>query len=353
MFLWKKRNTMESNNYNRDINVLEANAVLWWPESLTDKNANVSIIPNLLKSQTKFLSILNLSKESPFQIFDVLVASKFPVNLFLKHLSVLANYGGEPIQRLGRSFSDIFKQSDGTHKVFFSWEGENYEYEFESLPLRGLGNKKLLMDGEGLLVEQSELTSLFKDMIVILLFGSTSTVSQEAALSSCEVGTLLGKPDLLEDYVKKRYIMVSRITGGATSNSLGQLAQKEVVQFLKSSLGNSFTVVSNGTILLDEYDKAQGMPFDVVVTKNEKSVGIEISFQVTTNSTIERKAGQAQDRYRMIRNAGHHIAYILDGAGNFQRSSAISTICQNSECTVAYSNAEFEVLAEWISTLYD
>ena len=122
---------MESKNYNRDINTLEANAVLWWPESLTDKNANVSIIPNLLKSQTEFLSILNLSKESPFQIFDVLVASKFPVNLFLKHLSVLADYGGEPIQRLGRSFSDIFKQSDGTHKVFFSWEGENYEYEFE------------------------------------------------------------------------------------------------------------------------------------------------------------------------------------------------------------------------------
>lgn len=342
-----------SHNYNRDISALEANAVLWWPESLTDKNANVSIIPSLLKTQKDFLSILNLCKESPFQIFDVLTASKFPVNLFLKHLSVLANYGGEPIQRLGRSFSDIFKQADGDHKISFTWEGDNFEYLFECLPLRGLGNKKLLIDGEGLLLEQSELSPLFKDMIIILLFGSTSSVSHEAALSSCEVGTLLGKSELLEDYVKKRYIMVSRITGGATSNSLGQLAQKEVVQFLKDSLGSSYTVVSNGTIQLDEYEKAQGMPFDVVVTKNEKSVGIEISFQVTTNSTIERKAGQAQDRYRMMTNAGHHIAYILDGAGNFQRSSAISTICQNSECTVAYSEAEFGVLAEWIRTLYD
>lgn len=342
-----------SHNYNRDISALEANAVLWWPESLTDKNANVSITPSLLKSQKDFLSILNLCKESPFQIFDVLTASKFPVNLFLKHLSVLADYGGEPIQRLGRSFSDIFKQADGDHKISFSWEGNNFEYSFECLPLRGLGNKKLFIDGDGLLLEQSELSPLFKDMIIILLFGSTSSVSHEAALSSCEVGTLLGKSELLEDYVKKRYIMVSRITGGATSNSLGQLAQKEVVQFLKDSLGSSYTVVSNGTIQLDEYEKAQGMPFDVVVTKNEKSVGIEISFQVTTNSTIERKAGQAQDRYRMMTNAGQHIAYILDGAGNFQRSSAISTICQNSECTVAYSEAEFEVLAEWIRTLYD
>ena len=341
-----------SYNYNRDITALEARAVLWWPKSLSDKNSNVSIIPKLLESQKSFLSILNLCKKSPFHIFDVLIASKFPVNLFLKHLCVLADYGGEPIQRVGRSFSDIFKKADGTHEISFSWEGDNYEYSFECLPLGGLGNKKLLMDGEGLLVEQSELSSLFKDMIILLLFGSTSSVSHEAALSSCEVGTLLGKAELLEDYVKKRYITVSRITGGATANSLGQLAQQGAVQFLSNSLGSSYTVVSNGTIQLDEYQKDNGMPFDVVVTKNGKSVGIEISFQVTTNSTIERKAGQAKERYRMMTNAGHHIAYILDGAGNFQRSSAISTICQNSECTVAYSDAEFEILAEWIRKLY-
>ena len=38
------------------------------------------------------------------------------------------------------------------------------------------------------------------------------------------------------------------------------------------------------------------MPFDIVVNRNAKSIGIEVSFQVTTNSTIERKSGQAADR---------------------------------------------------------
>jgi len=42
------------------------------------------------------------------------------------------------------------------------------------------------------------------------------------------------------------------------------------------------------------------MPFDVVVEKGNKKIGIEVSFQVTTNSTIERKAGQAADRMNLM-----------------------------------------------------
>ena len=136
-------------------------------------------------------------------------------------------------------------------------------------------------------------------MIVLLMFGSTSKVSDEAALSACEIGTLLGKPKILEKYVRERYINVSRITGGATANSLGQLAQKEVVKYLKKSLGKNYNVMSNGKIELDGYDKKGGMPFDVVVKKDNKFIGIEISFQVTTNSTIERKSGQAADRKKI------------------------------------------------------
>jgi hypothetical protein len=93
------------------------------------------------------------------------------------------------------------------------------------------------------------------------------------------------------------------------------------------------------------------MPFDLVVEKNSKKIGIEVSFQVTTNSTIERKAGQAADRQALIHKNGYHIAYVLDGAGNFQRSSAISTICNHSDCTVAYTLSEFKVLSNWIKSI--
>ncbi|WP_019508717.1 hypothetical protein [Pleurocapsa sp. PCC 7319] len=338
--------------YNRDIDDLENNAVLWWPEHLNEMNAAISVIPKLLKTQDDFLKIISLSKNSPFQVFDVISASRFPANLFLKHLCVLADYGGEPIQRLGRSFESVFQSKNDEYVIDFIWNSKNYQYIFKSLPVRGLGNKKLFIDGDGL-IEKKELSDVYKDMIVLLMFGSTSTVSEEAGLAACEIGTLLGKAEILEKYVKERYINVSRITGGATANSLGQLAQKEVVNFLSLSLGQDYTVSSNGYIELDGYNKDGGMPFDVVVEKGNKKIGIEISFQVTTNSTIERKSGQAADRMKLMHSNGYKIAYILDGAGNFQRRSAVSTICRNSDCTVAYTDSEFSVLSKWIGEELD
>jgi hypothetical protein len=334
-------------NYKRTIQELESKATLWWSANLNKANANISIIPKLLESQDDFLRIISLSKANPFKVFDLLEVSEFPANLFLKHLSVLADYGGEPIQRLGRSFETIFEKKRDKYVIDFIWEAKSFEYEFKALPVRGLGNKKLFMDGDGLTKSQP-LSDIYRDMIVILMFGSTSTVSQEAGLSKCEIGTLLGKADILEKFVKQRYINVSRITGGATANSLGQLAQKEVVAYLQNSLGAEYSVVSNGYIELDGYDKEGGMPFDIVIEKEHKFIGVEISFQVTTNSTIERKAGQASDRFNLMHSNGYKIAYVLDGAGNFQRQSALSTICEYSDCSVAYSDEEFKVLSNWI-----
>jgi len=334
-------------NYKRTIQELESKATLWWSSQLHEANANISIIPKLLETQDDFLRIISLAKGNPFKVFDLLEASEFPANLFLKHLLVLADYGGEPIQRLGRSFDDIFKNNDGKYFINFIWEATNFEYEFNTLPIRGLGNKKLFMDREGLNKSQP-LNDIYRDMIVILMFGSTSTVSQEAGLSKCGIGTLLGKADILEKFVKQRYINVSRITGGATANSLGQLAQKEVVSYLKNSLPKEYEIVSNGYIELDGYNKNSGMPFDIVIERKNQYIGIEISFQVTTNSTIERKAGQAFDRFNLMHSDGYKIAYVLDGAGNFQRQSALSTICKYSDCSVAYSDEEFEVLSNWI-----
>ncbi len=94
--------------FNRNISELEANDILWWPEHFNQANAAISVIPKLLQTQDDFLKIISLSKKNPYQVFDLLIASKFPVNLFLKHLCVIADYGGEPIQRLGRAFSSIF-----------------------------------------------------------------------------------------------------------------------------------------------------------------------------------------------------------------------------------------------------
>ncbi len=339
--------------YNRNITELRTKAALWWPEELKNKNALANVLPLLLKTQEDFLRLIVLSKNDPFQLFDLIKVARYPANLFLKHLAVLADYGGEPIQRLGRSFKDIFpkgKGEKGKYYFDFIWKEKTYRYVFKALPVNGLNSKKLLIDGAGL-IKEKELDNLTCDMIALLLFASTSDYAEHAGLTACEIGTMLGDEDVLTKFVKQRYIIVSKQTSGATANSLGQLAQSEIVSFLTKELGDKYKIIRNGYITIEGYDKKGGMPFDLVIEKGKKKVGVEVSFQVTTNSTIERKAGQAADRQMLVHKSGYNIAYVLDGAGNFQRSSAISTICNHSDCTVAYTLSEFKVLSNWIKSV--
>jgi len=75
---------------------------------------------------------------------------------------------------------------------------------------------------------------------------------------------------------------------------------------------------------------------------------IEVSFQVTTNSVIERKSGQAQSRWEKLHSIGAAIAYVIDGAGNFERENAMRTLCDYSDCTIAFGDTELELLVQFL-----
>lgn len=340
---------MKKIKYNRSFAELELKAEKWWPKELEAQVASASVVPKLVATQEQFISILKLSGKSPLQIFDVLAASQMPANLFLKHLLVLADYGGEMVKRLGREFADVFPfdPKRKCHFMKYQMAKKTHRYDFQSLPIKGLGNTKLKIDGASI-VQEIAMDGLYKDMAMILMYGSSSEVAHLAGLEKCEIGSLLGDEVTITKYVRERYIVVSRITTGASANSLGQVAQDYVVEILSQRLPKSFSISRNGKIILKHYNKDGGMPFDVVVSKGKKKIGIEVTFQVTTNSVIERKAGQADSRQEAMHQEGYFIAYVIDGAGNFQRSSAVSTICRYSDCTVAYSADEIGVMAEFI-----
>ena len=335
--------------FKRSFEELEKKAIKWWPKELEATVAEASVIPKLLATQEQFISILKLSGNSPEQVFDVLHASAMPVNLFLKHLIILADYGGELIKRLGREFDQVFPTNHVTNRrvMRYIFRTKQQIYDFQSLPVNGLGNTKLHIDGVSI-IKTFVLTPLYQDMIMILLHGATSEVAHLASLERCEIGMLLGDSDALDKYVREKYLHVSRITMGANANSLGQIAQTYVYDMLCKNLSNEYKITRNGLVYLSGYDKAGGMPFDVVVEKNGNKIGVEVTFQVTTNSVIERKSGQAENRQNLMHEDGYFIAYVIDGAGNFQRSTAVSTICNFSDCTVAYSESEIAVLASFI-----
>ncbi len=199
------------------------------------------------------------------------------------------------------------------------------------------------------ILNPDSLNVLYKDLIILLLFGSNAVEERVSEIfSKCTVGNMMGKVDELKEFIKQRYIFVSRITGGAQANNLGNVAQVYAEGYFRKKLGDQYIVKSNGHIPgITQNDRTE-TTFDLSIEHNNKYVGVEISFQVTTNSTIERKAGQARARFAALEKSGNYIAYIIDGAGNFQRESALTTICQYSHCTVAYTDEEFDFLIDFI-----
>lgn len=88
----------------------------------------------------------------------------------------------------------------------------------------------------------------------------------------------------------------------------------------------------------------------VVIGSRGIQFAIEISFQVTTNSVIERKAGLAQSRKEALERMGHKMLYIIDGTGNFQRKNAIKTILSFSHLCVNFSDKGLDELINFIIT---
>lgn len=78
--------------YQKTFEELEQVASKFWPSELSEMEAKVSIIPLLLKTQDQFISIETPELDS---LFDIVKASSLSPNLFLKHLVILADYGGE------------------------------------------------------------------------------------------------------------------------------------------------------------------------------------------------------------------------------------------------------------------
>ncbi len=337
------------NHWQRNIEQLREVASLFWPEELSGEAAKLSVIPILLNTQKQFLGILGINVSDIHKFFKLIELAELPANLFLKHLMILADFGGELLQRVNDNFSVLFPSGE----LEYMLNGVSQCYRFQKLPIKGrLTNDRLNASGRKLSVSHP-LDDLSKDVIALLVFGSESGNPYTAeVLSKCEIGCYLGDPSALETFVRQRYIWVSRITAGSQTNNLGQLAQKYVQQYLEDHLDIPDIRIQAGGHMpgISHTDQNANRPtsFDLVVSKQKKYAAVEVSFQVTTNSVIERKAGQSQARYQQIQKAGYKMAYVLDGAGNFQRENAVSTICAHSHCTVAFSRSELKILCDFL-----
>lgn len=345
---------MNDNKYLRNIDELAEVGSKWWPKEVREMAAENSIMQILLATQERFLSILKLSdRQNAATIFGLLDNANFSLHLFLKHLSLLTDVGAEPLQRINASFFDIFP----SNVMEYSIEGVKHSYKFLSLPLQKgkLDNKKMQTESPESLLLPCYDKDLSKDIIMLLIFGGASTSDQaNAILYRSNVYEYLGNTHLIDTYVRQNYIRVSKIIGGKTATDLGNVAQSFAADYLRSHLGKDYNVRSNATIPHVKLDDDREATFDIVVdrikdtSKYKPYVGIEVSFQETSNSTVERKGREAQARFQSTNNRRSYVAYIIDGVGNFSRRSAVNDMCNNSHCNVAYTRKEFDLLIEFI-----
>lgn len=334
----------------RTIADLERNAVKFWPVELSEQEQSTSVIPKLIETQEKFIGVLYVCDASPTAWKEGLrTTTSLPGNLFLKHLVVLADVGGEKLQRYRKEISTWFPHSTMT----FRWRNRQHKYKFQCLStVRVWTNGVLRIGGDDILTGYA-LSPAMEDVAMLLLHGGSAI---EPGLpgdltDKCTIGALIGRKSELNTFVRQRYIHVSRITGGATANTMGQLCQAYVREYLKKKL-QLWDFTKHSIPKISQNAGETDTTFDIV-SKSPSGMycAIEISFQVTTNSTIERKAGQAQSRFDLLHQRGHKIAYVIDGAGNFQRVNAIRTICNFSDCTVSFKESELDALATFLESL--
>ncbi len=113
----------------RSLENLEQHAIKFWPAEIAGQEKDISIIPKLIETQDKFISILNISDANPFIWKQTLSSTKsISGNLFLKHLMVLSDIGGESLMRLKKELPLILGEN-----LTFNWEGQTFSYKFQTL----------------------------------------------------------------------------------------------------------------------------------------------------------------------------------------------------------------------------
>lgn len=340
--------------YVRSMAELEKYACMWWPKEIRDYADKLSILQTLLDTQEKFISILKLAdRDDSNSIFNIMQASNFSLKCFLKHLMILTDVGAEPLQRINAQFDELFPNGKMTYVI----NDKSHSYSFQSLPVKSkLNNEKMRVDTKENMMNDKCDENLTKDVIMILLHGGACKSSKtRAVMYRCTISDYIGNDELVELHVRQNYIRVSRIIAGRTANDLGNIIQNYAADYLRRILGDDYNIRTFGTIPgVSINDGKTEAKFDIVIdriadiSRYKPYVGVEVSFQETSNSTVERKGQDAAARFLAVVSKRSYVAYIIDGVGNFSRRAAGDVMCANSHCNVGCTQEEFQVLADFI-----
>lgn len=334
----------------RSLEQLQESGLLRWPEALLDSAKSAGILDLLLGSHESFLAVC------AGQAFDhnawpegLNIQKEIAPGLFLKHLMALTDIGGEALNKL-----TPLNQFFPTGAIDFELDGDiQGSYQFKAIQnSTTLHNSALGVSSSQLLTEMRPLGPKGLDVVMLLMFGGLDPRSKltPELKSIFSIGKFIGNKDLIESYVKSAYLRVSRQTGGATANALGARVQSYVAHELKQRLPT--WNVREGAVVPGIQHGTTPTTFDVLAESPlGQKVCIEVSFQVTTNSVIERKARESAGIYESCQHVDALLVYVVDGAGNLNvRTKAVQQLIDNSDLVVTISPGDLDLLAAELAT---
>jgi hypothetical protein len=334
----------------RSLKQLQDSGLLRWPETLLAAAKNASVLDKLLDSHNAFLRVC-AGEAFDHNSWPQGINSQTIIapNLFLKHLMALTDIGGEALNKL----TPIMKYFPTGAINLEAGGGSRRSYKFQKIHnITSLHNTALGVSSSQLLAEKKKLDLKGLDVVMLLMFGgldSESELTPELA-EIFSVGRFIGNKMLLVDYVQSAYLRVSRQTGGATANSLGASVQSYVAHEIRQRL--PIWDVKETAVVPGVQHGNTPTTFDVLAESPKgNKVCIEVSFQVTTNSVIERKARESAAVYESCRKAGALLVYVIDGAGNLNvRTKAVQQLIDNSDLVVTISPSDLDLLADELAS---
>ncbi len=315
---------MKNKDISKKLEYLKTTSSWFWSDEIIKPHSN----PLLLELENSYSTVIEaLMKINADLIVDELISLNIKRSLLLKHIMIFLDTSAETLDRAAMYIN---------YKKFGGLTVGNKFIQFKKLGPSFYKN----LNNEAIFNSDNNLTH---DLLCILCYASQSKeFSHFETFNKCNLAIIVGDKNLLHKHL---YYLPLRSTA--------QIKQLRAVDFglqLEIYIRNFLApIIETLDLHYSNGNRYYGQQFDRVIEKDGKYIIIEIAFQETTNSTLERKGKQAKNGlFQQVDKNGDKLVYIVDGAGYFKRHNALSNIIEYSHFTCNVSQCNLQMLEEFI-----
>jgi hypothetical protein len=320
-------------------------ALLYWPPQIRAEVASQSFLDTMMATYPLFRQVMHDSRDFNSLLANIRIlnnSNELPMNVFLRHCMLFSDLGWEAIKKwFGDAYAEVFPEGLLT--------AQNLQ---QAIPLIRQGKIRTssahITSSYDYALKEAERQQI-EALIFVLFYGSDVN---DQVMGKCNLAVYLSDDGSLFDADSQvKYIQVSRQTGGAAAAIGGSLLENRIaIDPITELLSTEYPNLRFSMSKEHEFATGQRMTSDqwFVSEVNNRAVALEVSFQETTNSTIERKRRDAQNRQRLF-PINVVSAFVLDGVGTLDhRHNAVRDIIQYSDIVVSARPDQVEYLGRFI-----